>query len=176
MITGVFETHLKVKDLERSMRFYGETLELELGEYEEGRRVAFYWVGGDQKHGMLGVWEERGPIPSQHFAFSVSVEDMLSKAVPYLKERHLQPKNFLDDGTERPMVFGWMPAISIYFDDPDGHELEFIAMLPGKPRPEAGIVSWEAWQELTVHDVLTANAPAPHLKSSPSASSSHGNS
>ena len=42
------------------------------------------------------------------------------------------------------MVFAWMPAVSIYFDDPDGHLLELIAMLPGEAQPEGGIVAWEA--------------------------------
>jgi hypothetical protein len=46
------------------------------------------------------------------------------------------------------MIFGWMPAIAIYFQDPDGHSLEFIAMLPDDPNPEVGVVSWQAWQEL----------------------------
>ena len=52
----------------------------------------------------------------------------------WLKDRRLACHNFLDDGTERPMVFAWMPALSIYFTDPDGHSLEFIAMLPDDPR------------------------------------------
>lgn len=43
------------------------------------------------------------------------------------------------------MVFGWMPAIAIYFRDPDGHSLEVIAMLPQPPQPALGIVSWEEW-------------------------------
>ena len=46
------------------------------------------------------------------------------------------------------MVFGWMPAIAIYFNDPDGHSLECIAMLPGAPKPEVGVVSWEEWLKL----------------------------
>ncbi|GAB3643035.1 hypothetical protein GCM10027423_36720 [Spirosoma arcticum] len=47
------------------------------------------------------------------------------------------------------MVFGWMPAVSIYFRDPDNHELEFIAMLPGPPRPDIGVVSYADWNELS---------------------------
>ena len=46
------------------------------------------------------------------------------------------------------MVFAWMPAISIYFKDPDNHVLEFIAMLEGKPQPELGIMSYEEWTKL----------------------------
>jgi hypothetical protein len=41
-----------------------------------------------------------------------------------------------------------MPAVSIYFADPDGHELEFIAPLPDKPRPEIGVVSREEWNRI----------------------------
>ena len=38
-----------------------------------------------------------------------------------------------------------MPAVSVYFLDPDGHLLEYIAMLPDRPRPEAGIMTWTTW-------------------------------
>jgi catechol 2,3-dioxygenase-like lactoylglutathione lyase family enzyme len=148
MILDLFETHIDVANLDRARRFYGETLGLEPGLLDPERRVAFYWIGPRGK-AMLGLWEKPADrIQPQHFAFRVSIEDVLTRAVPYLKERHLPPRNFLDDGAERPMVFGWMPALSIYFDDPDGHSLEFLAMLPDEPRPEVNVVSWEEWQQL----------------------------
>ena len=50
------------------------------------------------------------------------------------------------------MVFAWMPAISIYFDDPDGHSLEFIGILNGESKPENGIVSYEKWKELETQE------------------------
>jgi catechol 2,3-dioxygenase-like lactoylglutathione lyase family enzyme len=146
MILGLFETHLAVADLERSCRFYGETLGLELGLRDHERRAAFYWIG-KRGEAMLGLWETPADqIRPQHFAFRASVDDVLTRAVPYLHQRQLVAHNFLDDGTERPMVFGWMPALAVYFPDPDGHSLEFLAMLPDDPRPEVGIVSWDAWQ------------------------------
>ena len=47
-----------------------------------------------------------------------------------------------------PVVHCWMPAASIYFDDPDGHSLEYIAMLPDAPRPDlAGTVTLSAWRQ-----------------------------
>ena len=49
---------------------------------------------------------------------------------------------------KQPMVFGWMPALAIYFHDPDGHALEFIAMLPDEPHPEVQVVSWDEWQRV----------------------------
>lgn len=49
------------------------------------------------------------------------------------------------------MVFAWMPAIAIYFDDPDGHCLEFIAILDEEAKPELGVVSFEEWtNKLTI--------------------------
>lgn len=149
MINGLFETHIFVADLERSVAFYCDVLGLELGTREEARRVAFLWMGG-WGEAMIGLWEKPADqVVPQHFAFRAPVEDVLDKSVAWLDERGLDCHNFLDDGIKRPMVFGWMPAISIYFNDPDGHELELIAMLPGQPRPEIGVVSWDEWQRIS---------------------------
>ncbi len=147
MIEGLFETHINVTDLTRSMAFYGDVLGLDLARHDVDRLVAFYWVGGRGAY-MLGLWEKPAEqVLRQHFAFRSSV-DALHRAKAYLLSRGLTPRNFLDDRTQDPMVFGWMPALALYFTDPDGHSLEFIAMLPGEPRPDLGVVSWEAWQAL----------------------------
>lgn len=149
MISGLFETHINVTNLERSMHFYGEVLGLELGTLDEARRIAFYWLGA-RGEAMLGVWEKpANEVLRQHFAFRASIDDIRHHAVDWLSARDLPAHNFLNDDTERPMVFGWMPAIAIYFNDPDGHSLEFISMLPGEPKPEVGVVSWEAWVGMT---------------------------
>ena len=145
MIGGLFETHLNVADLDRSVAFYRNVLGLELGRYEIERRAAFFWIGG-QGEAMLGLWEQPAErVLPQHFAFRATIDDVLERSVAWLAERNLPCHNFLNDGNSRPMVFGWMPAVSIYFADPDGHWLELIAMLPGNPRPELGVVSWEQW-------------------------------
>jgi lactoylglutathione lyase len=158
MMLGLFETHIDVADLDRAGSFYGETLGLQLGRVDQVRRVAFYWVG-PRGEAMLGLWEKPATeIRPQHFAFRASIEDVLHHAVPYLQARNLPARNFLDDGTERPMVFGWMPALSIYFRDPDGHSLEFIAMLHDTPRPDVNVVSWDEWQRL--NNRAPGNLPA----------------
>ncbi|MNY82250.1 hypothetical protein D3C86_2242310 [compost metagenome] len=41
-----------------------------------------------------------------------------------------------------------MPAVSIYFDDPDGYSVELIAMLPDAPRPELEMLYWGEWERL----------------------------
>jgi lactoylglutathione lyase len=35
-----------------------------------------------------------------------------------------------------------MPALSLYFNDPDGNLLEYLAMLPDDPRPDLGVVPY----------------------------------
>ena len=148
MIGGLFETHVNVSDLERSVAFYRDVLGLEVGRVEQDRRAAFLWIGG-RGEAMLGLWEKpREEVVPQHFAFRSTVEDVRERAEAWLAERGLDWHNFLQDGSRRPMVFGWMPALSIYFDDPDGHSLELIAMLAEEPRAEVGVVSWDQWQQL----------------------------
>jgi hypothetical protein len=41
-----------------------------------------------------------------------------------------------------------MPAVSVYFTDPDGHSLEFISMLPDEAKPELGMVPWSEWEKM----------------------------
>jgi len=61
----LFEAHLTVRDLQRSMTFFGQVLGLELAEFFPDRKVAFYWVGkrGDS---MLGLWEVGTGPQSMH--------------------------------------------------------------------------------------------------------------
>ena len=95
---------------------------------------------------MLGVWEKpKDERQARHFAFRCDADFILNDAVAYLKEGNLKPYNFLKDGKEEPMVFAWMPAIAIYFNDPDGNVLEFIAVLDGDARPELGVITYKEW-------------------------------
>ncbi len=149
MIKGLYETHLFVENLERSVAFYKDVLGLQQCYYEDERRAAFFWIG-KPKEAMLGLWEKpKDQVDIRHFAFRCDVEDILDKSVLFLKHRHLTPYNFLKDGTDRPMVFAWMPALAIYFNDPDGHALEFISILDGEARPELGVISYEEWKQHT---------------------------
>jgi len=145
MIKGLYETHIEVNDLEAGIDFYKNILGLEFALLEENRRIAFFWIGQPKQY-MLGLWEKKDqPVMRRHFAFRCETEDILERSVEWLEERGLQPYNFLKDGSKQPMVFAWMPALAIYFNDPDGNILEFIAVLPGNPRSELGVISYGEW-------------------------------
>jgi lactoylglutathione lyase len=146
-IRGLFEAHLTVSDLDRSIRFYRDVLGLPLAQRIPERRVAFFWVPTSEKS-MLGLWSiGTAPMGMRlHIAFQVELPHVFD-SVGALLDAGLTP---LDSGggmpIEEPQVLCWMPAASVYFDDPDGHSLEFIAMLDEAPRPELGRVSWSEWR------------------------------
>ncbi|MBV8885578.1 MAG: hypothetical protein JO235_16505 [Chroococcidiopsidaceae cyanobacterium CP_BM_RX_35] len=53
-----------------------------------------------------------------------------------------------------------MPAISLYFTDPDGHLLEYLAMLPQEPCPDVGVVPYSQWQAMQLSSSMADfNAP-----------------
>jgi catechol 2,3-dioxygenase-like lactoylglutathione lyase family enzyme len=127
------------------MKFYGEKLGLELGMLEETRRIAFYFIGGWNKT-MLGLWEKPGEeIHSQHLAFEVPLNEFDVEAEK-LRSNGITTKNFFNEDSHMPQVFGWMPAVSTYFNDPDGHLLEIIARLPGDPEPDKQLIPWDEWK------------------------------
>lgn len=53
MIRGLYETHLQVSDLKKSVEFYTHILGLKFAHYDENRPIAFLWIGDDKK-AMLG--------------------------------------------------------------------------------------------------------------------------
>jgi lactoylglutathione lyase len=144
-VGGLFETHLSVSDMTRSVAFYrdivGLTLALEMPE----RGAGFFWIA-EPGEAMLGLWS-LGSAPiglSLHVAFKTSLEDVLD-ACGRLRALGVTPLSFFAIEADEPSVIGWMPAAAVYFRDPDGHLLEYLAMLNEPPRPDRGIVAWSQW-------------------------------
>src|SRR5438876_8051881 len=152
----LFETHLLVSDLGRSLAFYRDVVGLLPALEEPPRGAAFLWIG--QPGGaMLGLWS-LGSAPlgvASHVAFKASLENIMA-ACKRLRSMNVTPLSFFATETDEPSVIAWMPAAAVYFRDPDGHLLEYLAMLDARPRPEVGIVQWSEWAR-----IVTARDAAP---------------
>lgn len=149
-VSGLYEAHLTVSDLDRSIAFYRDVVGLELAHTVLARHAAFFWIGGRERS-MLGLWcTHSSPMHMRlHIAFAAELENV-KNSVAILRANGITPRSG-GGGPEidEPLVFPWMPAASVYFDDPDGHSLEYICILPDAPRPEiSGTMPLSAWQAL----------------------------
>jgi GNAT superfamily N-acetyltransferase/catechol 2,3-dioxygenase-like lactoylglutathione lyase family enzyme len=138
-----------VGDLDRSVAFYRDVVGLPLGFEIPDRGAAFLWIG-QPGEAMLGLWSH-GSAPvalSLHVAFKTSLEQVVV-ACDRLRFVGVTPLSFFATETTEPSVIGWMPAAAIYFRDPDGHSLEYLAMLDEPPRADLGILTWSQWTART---------------------------
>lgn len=115
-IQGIYEIAIKVKDLPRAEAFYRNVLGLEVGIRDETRNWVFLRAGGQA--GMVVLQEDKQEWPRQHFAFTVAEQDM-ERCVAALGEHGVE--------VDGPHYHAWMPALSLYFADPDGNDLELCA-------------------------------------------------
>jgi catechol 2,3-dioxygenase-like lactoylglutathione lyase family enzyme len=116
-IQGVYEVAIRVKHLPRAEAFYRDVLGLAVGLRDETRKWLFLRAGGPA--GMIVLQEEPGDWPTQHLAFVVAAAD-LERSTALLRERGVTVSG--------PHFHAWMPATSVYFTDPDGHQLELCAL------------------------------------------------
>ncbi len=145
VVDRLFEAHLIVADLDVSIAFYRDRLGFELAHEIPARRAAFFWIGS-KGTSMLGLWQAgAGPQKTtSHIAFAAAADDVIA-APGRLQSAGIVALDFNGQPTDDVVVLAWMPALAVYFLDPDGHLLEYIAMLEGEPRPDEGVVAWRAW-------------------------------
>ena len=144
-VRGLFEAHLPVADIPRAVAFYRDIVGLELAYEVPDRGAAFLWAG-EPGGAMLGLWS-LGTAPMGmllHVAFTVGLDELRS-APSALASAGVTPLSFFGEEADEPSVIGWMPAAAVHFRDPDGHMLEYLAMLDEPPRPEVGITTWSDW-------------------------------
>jgi lactoylglutathione lyase len=115
-ISGIYEVAIRVRDLPKAEHFYRKVLGLELGLRDERRGWVFLRAGC----GMIVLQEDTSQWPTQHFAFTVTESDLESAAAT------LQAQGIPIEG---PVLHDWIPAKSLYFSDPDGHDVELCAQL-----------------------------------------------
>jgi catechol 2,3-dioxygenase len=130
--------HLKVSDLERSIRFYSGVLGFEL-QQRWGDSAAFLSAGGYHHHIGLNTWESLGGSPPPprttglyHFAIRYPDRASLGDALRRLREAAVPLDGASDHGVSE----------ALYLRDPDGNGLELYRDRPKDqwPRAEDGSV------------------------------------
>jgi catechol 2,3-dioxygenase len=118
---------LKVKNLERSRKFFTEVLGFpQVGENDRG--MLFFSTDVIDNHHMLALREakEGAPMPNpeqigmEHVSFEVATFAELQEVYRRFKEHHVKLRQTVFHGV----------AKSIYFYDPDGNMLEVYCNVP----------------------------------------------
>ena len=145
-VRGLFETHLTVADVGRATEFYRDVVGLSPALDLPERNAAFLWIGAPGR-AMLGLWGIGSSVNSMqlHIAFEVTLADLL-EAPDRLRATGTTPLSFFGVEANEPDVLAWMPAAAVYFRDPDGHLLEYLAMLDEEPRPDDGVLPYSEWR------------------------------
>jgi catechol-2,3-dioxygenase len=118
---------LKVRDLERSEAFYTGVVGLAVTGRLPGRMV-FFAVPGNQDSHDLALWkvgaDAPAPQPKQvglfHVAWQVERPEDLEALYRALQAKGVPVRGTMDHGAN----------LSVYFEDPDGHLLEFTYEKP----------------------------------------------
>ncbi|WP_410982029.1 VOC family protein [Bacillus cereus] len=149
MIKGLYEAHLPVRNLEKSILFY-ESLGLKL--FKRYEDTAFFWIVEEQS--WLGLWEgEEYKTPYhpslRHIAFQVDFE-FLHTSIQWLKDRNIEPVPFGNRTTTEPFVRPNQGNASVYFKDPDNNSIEFISFVnvPDELEHITEKLSLEEWNQL----------------------------
>ena len=133
--TFLYETHLPVRNTKLSSEFYRTVAGLAYAYSHPDRDVVFLWIGLERRS-MLGLWGPGTtygqPLARHHLAIALSLPDLLVVGEK-LNGHGVATRNFAGESTSEPSVIGWMPSAQLYFNDPDGHVLEFSALLDETP-------------------------------------------
>ncbi len=130
--TTIGHIHLKVADLEKSVKFYAEVLGFEVMT-RIGNSAAFLSAGGYHHHIGLNTWESKNgnpPPPGStglyHFAILVPNRKELAQVLKRLMDHNYNLKGLSDHGVSE----------AIYINDPDGNGIEIYADRPRSKWPK----------------------------------------
>lgn len=118
--TRIGHVHLKVADLDRSLKFYNGLLGFEITQMY-GEQAAFISAGGYHHHIGLNTWNSKGAPPATRNAVGLYHTAIV---YPQRKDLALILKRLLE--AEYPITGAADHGVSeaIYLDDPDGNGVE----------------------------------------------------
>jgi len=123
--------HLKVADLERSLKFYRDVLGFELTQ-RYGTQAAFLSAGGYHHHIGLNTWESlqgspptRGSTGLYHVAFLYPTRALLADALRRVIGAGIELEGASDHGVSE----------ALYLRDPDGNGVELYWDRPQEQWP-----------------------------------------
>lgn len=131
--TRIGHIHLKVSDLQASIRFYSDVLGFSLTQ-RLGNSAAFLSAGGYHHHIGLNTWESKGGNPPPagatglyHFAILLPDRKALAQVLKNLVEAGWPIDGAADHGVSE----------AIYFRDPDQNGIEIYTDRPEDQWPKA---------------------------------------
>jgi len=129
--TRIGHVHLKVADLDRAIKFYGDLLGFDLMQ-RYGTQAAFLSAGGYHHHLGLNTWESKGgtPPPSGHTGLYHT-----AILFPTRKELALVLKRLIDAGYPLTGASDHGVSEALYLDDPDGNGVELYCDRPREAWP-----------------------------------------
>ncbi len=118
--TAIGHVHLKVSDLDRSLRFYSDVLGFELTQ-RYGSQAAFVSAGGYHHHIGLNTWHSLGSDPAPERA-----PGLYHVAIVFPTRRDLAAalQNIVDNGVTIDGASDHGVSEAIYFRDPDNNGIE----------------------------------------------------
>jgi catechol 2,3-dioxygenase len=156
--------HLKVADLQRTLRFYAGVLGLEVMQrYGDG--AVFLSAGGYHHHIALNTWESLGGSPPPpgttglyHTAIVYPTRAALATALRRVLEARIRLQGAADHGVSE----------SIYLTDPDENGVELYCDKPKEKWPRRADGELEMYtRRLDLHDLLKEAPEGSEIESGP---------
>jgi catechol 2,3-dioxygenase len=129
--TRIGHVHLKVADIERSLRFYRDILGFEITQWY-GDSAVFLSAGGYHHHIGLNTWHSKNAAPAPgrapglyHLAILYPTQKDLALVVKQLREAHYPLTGASDHGVSK----------AIYLNDPDENGVELYWDYPKEQWP-----------------------------------------
>ncbi|MBK7434531.1 MAG: VOC family protein [Chitinophagaceae bacterium] len=134
--TRIGHVHLKVSDIERSLRFYRDLLGFTVTQHY-GSNAVFLSAGGYHHHIGLNTWYSKNAGPAPVHSAGLFHTAIL---VPTKKDLAIAMKRLSDSGYPLTGSAEHGVSLALYLDDPDGNGVELYWDRPEKewPKDEEG--------------------------------------